>query len=338
MSENLIGDVAGLSKPLTKLIEVVSKALGQWASPYLQRKAAEASAYELNLMTEAMQRAGIVPDQIEYEGGKIKLSAGRSGQGNGVEAAVLGAEELSQRATQRANYQLLVQQQNIEAICALAAEQLSAESNVPDSMPDPDWSARFFEYSANVSDEEFRKLWGQILAGEVCSPGSFSLRALDVLRSLSRFEAETFKDFGRFMLQDVEGSVCAIIPDGLSSDSFAGATMRDLLTLSGAGLTREQRYQVNYQSIGSQSPVKLYYGPLVLLIEIGYPIQMVSVPIVGLTPAGSELARLLTIDPDMEYIKIIGTIISNQGGRLAWAKLRPKHENQEDFGEKTYVD
>lgn len=50
-----IKDLAGISKPLTKLIDVCSKGLGHISEPYLIRKRAEAKAYEIETITNVLQ-------------------------------------------------------------------------------------------------------------------------------------------------------------------------------------------------------------------------------------------------------------------------------------------
>jgi hypothetical protein len=49
-----IKDLAGLSKPLTRLIEVISKGVGSVTAPYLTRKNAEAKAHEIRVISDAL--------------------------------------------------------------------------------------------------------------------------------------------------------------------------------------------------------------------------------------------------------------------------------------------
>ena len=45
-------------------------------------------------------------------------------------------------------------------------------------------------------------LWGRILAGEVQKPNSYSLKTLDILRNLSKTEAELFEKVSKYALED----------------------------------------------------------------------------------------------------------------------------------------
>lgn len=55
-----------------------------------------------------------------------------------------------------------------------------------------DWFVRFYEAVGNISDGAMQELWAKLLAGEVAEPSSFSLKTIDVLRSLSKKDAELF--------------------------------------------------------------------------------------------------------------------------------------------------
>lgn len=57
---------------------------------------------------------------------------------------------------------------------------------------DFDWFVRFYEAVGNISDEAMQELWAKLLAGEVSESSSFSLKTIDVLRNLSKKDAELF--------------------------------------------------------------------------------------------------------------------------------------------------
>ena len=81
---------------------------------------------------------------------------------------------------------------NISSVIDKALDSMS-DDEVPDSEPDHDWTARFFDYIQDVSSEEMHRLWGKVLAGEVERPGSTSIRSLAILRDLDRQTAEAFR-------------------------------------------------------------------------------------------------------------------------------------------------
>ena len=58
---------------------------------------------------------------------------------------------------------------------------------------DFDWFIRFYEAVGNISNKEMQNLWAKILAGEISHPGTYSLRAIDVLKNFNKADAELFE-------------------------------------------------------------------------------------------------------------------------------------------------
>lgn len=70
----------------------------------------------------------------------------------------------------------------------------------PDRKVDEDWLLRWRDAASAVSSEELHALWGRVLAGEVKSPGSCSLRTLEFLKNLSQAEALQIAKVARFVV------------------------------------------------------------------------------------------------------------------------------------------
>ena len=84
---------------------------------------------------------------------------------------------------------------------------LSAEAALADDPQAPpartvddDWLFRWRDAASVVSSEELQTLWGRVLAGEIKSPGSFSLRTLDFLKNTSHEEALQIAKLAPFVL------------------------------------------------------------------------------------------------------------------------------------------
>jgi len=85
---------------------------------------------------------------------------------------------------------------NIRAVVAQAAPLLTDE--VSDDPVDDDWAVHFFEQVQDVGDADMQGLWARILADEVNKPGSFALRTLNCLKTISKGEAEMFENLVKF--------------------------------------------------------------------------------------------------------------------------------------------
>lgn len=180
-------DLAGLSEPLKRLIEVVAEGIGGISKPVLTRKNADAKAYEIKAVAEAIAESQKLLGPVKYDGGEIIIE---SDQNQNI--AELPDTDFDRRVISRMAYQEAKRQENIVSITQYAAEDFDANEEMVSERPESNWTARFFRIAEDISTEEMQALWGKMLAGEVKRPGSYSLRTLDVLKNISQKEAETF--------------------------------------------------------------------------------------------------------------------------------------------------
>lgn len=96
----------------------------------------------------------------------------------------------SQRAFARARMEQARSQKNLEQILALA-EQLCG--NDAGSHVDPDWFSAYLDLAKHSQNSAMQKLWAQILAMEIVTPGHFSIRALKTLTQMTQREAQWFQ-------------------------------------------------------------------------------------------------------------------------------------------------
>lgn len=78
----------------------------------------------------------------------------------------------------------------------------SCEDNKINKEYDFDWFIKFFDAVGTISNENMQKLWAKILSGEIQQQGSFSFRALETMRNMSRYEAEVFMNTASIVLDN----------------------------------------------------------------------------------------------------------------------------------------
>ena len=197
---------------LRKLSDVVASGVGAVAgsmlAPWMAKKQAEAKRIEAKGQSDSLH----IIAQAQADA-RQALTA--------PNAVARGTLEITrEQITQRLEFQENKRQQNIISVVRQAAEELGDEE-VLDNEPDHDWTARFFGYVQDVSEEDVRRIWGRILAGEVRSPNGVSLRTLSVLRNMSRREAELFADAMRYRIDDyILRKFCLRSSDKLRSGDF----------------------------------------------------------------------------------------------------------------------
>lgn len=176
-----IGDLTGLSKPLTKLLETIGGGFSKLYAPRLKRKMADANAYEIKLISNTLKDVDNVI--VEYNNGNILISN----------------KELLERTYNRTLNQEIYRQENIESIIEKSYKELENETEASDEPVDKYWLTRFFNIAQDISDEYVQGLWAKILAGEVKQPNSFSFRTLETLKNVSYSEAQLFSELSQFL-------------------------------------------------------------------------------------------------------------------------------------------
>ena len=249
-----IKDLAGLEKPLTKLVETLS---GYALEPSLIVRRAKAEA----------------------EATVIKV------QGD------IAAAELAARAGHRVEGRELRRQANIEAIVTEAARQLPESV---DACPvEPDWTAEFINCAQDVSDETMRSLWGRILAGEVVEPGSFSRRTLAPARLMSKQEAGLFTRFCSFVWWIDNEAVCVRDPNAEEMFRAANIHFGSLMMLRVIGLITDEGGPVEMTThIEPGRDHEFEYFDTRLKVRIGTSDGDVILVTAPLTLVGMELAAI----------------------------------------------
>lgn len=282
-----ITDLAGVSKPLTKLIEVVSAATGTVYRPRAIRKEAEARAYEIELIGEAQTRV----------------------DANRIIALADAASCIEERSQARQTHKALQSQRNIEAIAMAAVDQLPDE--VSTDPLDNDWRTRFFNIAEEVSSEQMQQHWGKILAGEIAKPGSFSLRTLEVMRNLTQAEAIIFQR-ARYLATD-NGTIPSVNSNmGIGMEEF-GVSFKEILKLREAGLLMDgDQLSIGLKLTSPHRFSTLGYNGMKLRFEALNPkADEIRLPILLLSNAGKELLTLIEPAVNMDFLYKVAS--SQQG-------------------------
>lgn len=294
-----VTDVAGLSKPLTKLINVISKGCGTLYRPRAIRKEAEAEAEKRLLLGEAELT-------LEFQRAEMQLQFDQKGK-----ALATPLDNIADRARARLANREIQRQSNLETIADIAYENMP--NNAAPEEVDHSWSTRFFNAAEDISEPEMQQLWGKILAGEVTQPGSYSLKTLEVLKSLSQTDAIIFQaavglSFSKTYIFKIRGR---------AELSEFGLTFDGLLLLRDAGLIYETD-MLEYTF--SQLPKKkentrvlhLSNNGINLLVEhpskVDFKFQSIS-----FTTAGKQLAQLIPHSANLAYLKAWADSVRHEG-------------------------
>ena len=286
MDENGIVNVLN-ALPTAKLIDTVSGAIGKAYEPHHKKKMADATAYEINKISNALRENSDII--ATYNDGKIV-------------ASLPEFEEFKKRTMQRLAYQEFLKQNNIESVVDIAYEQLEKETEVSETPVSQDWACRFFDSVANINNEEMQKIWGRILSGEIKQPGSFSFRTLEVLKNLSQQEAETFEKLGPIVFRDKK---LFFIPTDQTLLENSNIFYGDILTLDECGLLIGNEFITNNIDISSYSKngFNLFSHDILLNIKcVNTENKKIECHIYPLTQAGSELYSIIQAKSSEQFV------------------------------------
>lgn len=270
-----IKDLLGLAEPATKLIEIVSGAIGAIYEPRKIKKLADAEAYRIQKLTTTAQETNF-NGEIEFLDGKITIN---SNNVNDIEIKSLIVNEVKR---------LFNENENIKRIADFAYNELENDNIELSEDIDEDWKNNFFDKSKKIYSEDLQFIFGKILAGEIRQPGTYSKRLLNILSNLSQKEATLFNKISKYVLHDSKNSF--IISDSEILSNF-DITIEDIIDLEEAGLINSNPLNV------SGTNIYQYKGYLINFFE-----QQPKLRIYCLTNSGSDLEKILNQEISIDYL------------------------------------
>ena len=231
-----IKDLAGLSQPITKLIEVIANGCNWITQPYQIKRIANANAYASSVQSKEDFKQGLRNSLLEY-----------------TQRSMLSVRE---------NRQI----ENLANIINYAGQELQAIDKINEAPVSPEWSSRFFDYAQNICDEEIQIIWGKILAQETATPGKFFKRTLSILHNIEPIEAKCFTELCQFILDGTFVHFDTIHPKYFE--------LNKLQSMMDCGLVNAQKCEMTYDLDVDTFYFKSHYlkkRSKSILIKISFP-------------------------------------------------------------------
>jgi uncharacterized repeat protein (TIGR03899 family) len=335
-----LNDILGLGKvfPIDKLIDIVSKSVGRISKPYFDRKDVDTKAYEIEKLAEARAKemqiiSTAVKENFQLTGG-IKYKEEKLAICSPKELPIQEEQQslpfppIEERTQERLNFQEAKKQLNIENVTAFAAEELKNEPPVSDEPLDEDWTTRFFNIVEDISNEEMQALWGRILAGEVKQPKSYSLRTLELIRNLSKSEADTFMRVANFAIMASDANFLFSGKSEKILKEKYGINYSDTALLTEIGLIQPGTF-VNYQLFQQPDDTQHVFiaGNIVLIANIKANTPTIKIPVQVFSKSGNELIKLIKPNPPFDYLSSIANSIKNENVEVKYAYILAMRED-----------
>lgn len=336
-----VNDILGLGKvlPIDKLIDIVSNSVGKISKPFFDRKDVDTKAYEIEKLAEARAKemkiiATAVKENfqitggIEYKDEKIAISSPKELLIETQQTNLL-TPSLENRTRERVSFQEAKKQLNIENVTAFAAEELRNEEAVTDEPLDEDWTTRFFKIAEEVSNEEMQALWGKILAGEIKQPKTYSLRTLELIRNLSKKEADIFMKVANFAINSNGKNYLFKGNDDNVMNEKYNISYTDIALLTEVGIIQTGDY-VNHQLLQQTTERQKIFvaGNIILLANIKANTPTIKMPVNVFSNSGNELLKLINTTPPIDYLTYFANSIKNENVDIKYAYILAKENDQ----------
>lgn len=202
------------------------------------------------------------------------------------------------------------EQRSREAIGRIAAEELNRNPGSDEKNVDDDWLNKFSRYASDVSSEELQRFWGMILAGEIRTPGSVSLRSLQLISMLDSATAMTFERVAPWILAD----------DLLPLPKVTGIPFEVYLTLQEHDLIIPGRsLSKTFGSVEGS-----VFSVITLANKFIATSQPTAIEGYKITKAGTELLKLLVKADAADSVKIVADHILEKTGQFLAIGELPK--------------
>ena len=273
-----------LSPAVVKLITSVEKGIGGIFKPIQIKRVAKAKAAAMLIDTEANIRK----------------------------------EELIARANARLAATEARRQENIEAIVTKATKVIQQlPYDATDTPVNQDWIAAFFEDCKDIGEDKIQELWGKILAGEVVSPGTFSRRTLQALKTLETEDVEAFKVFCSVSMTHSDTSHKRFV---LSPKRNAGKVKMMQEILVSAGLLESGDVEINIDEDFK------YFGHDVWLDQKTPEGNCRKVHLRHFTRVGNQLFNIADPSLDWELMKGACGYLESEGIEVTFREEKLKDE------------
>lgn len=335
-----LNDIFGLGKvlPIDKLIEIVQCSVGRISKPYFDRKDIDTKAYEIKKLAEAHAEemkiiANAVKENfqltggIEYKEEKIAISSPKDLPIENKQPAIIDPT-IEDRTNERLNFQETKKQLNIENVTAIAAEELKNEPPITDEPFDEDWTNRFFHIVEDISNEEMQALWGRILAGEIKHPKTYSLRTLELIRNLSKKEADIFIKVSNFAIKSGNANYVFKTNDEKLLSKKYNIHYGDISLLIEIGLIQPGDF-VNLQLFEQPNDSQSVFtcGNIIIIAKIKANTPTIQMPVNVFTNAGNELLKLINSSTPMEYLTEVAKSIKNDNVDVKYGYIISREGN-----------
>ncbi|GGP49880.1 hypothetical protein GCM10009347_16140 [Shewanella algicola] len=313
-------------KLLIKLWETLAKdGIGSLASPWQIKREGKAHAEVRRDEMLMLAQAEVEAEQIKLgkkklldDGRLIELGGPKNEEDHSVDylgrlEPTISLDSFSEKIEQQRKAEEIQQEININKTIGLAEEELLRSQQEPSEKEvDSDWLSRWRDHAKSTNSEELRQIWARTLAGEVKSPGSYSLRTLEFIKNLSQEEAMAISKLGQFAVGRSIFKCPQLEKQGIDFNFLL--QMDDLGIVNGVqgGQVSGLKLTFNSREADKFSNV-LVNRNQILLIEAEDPNKKLALGCYQISKIGAEVLSLGDFNANENYMRELGEEIKKKG-------------------------
>lgn len=239
----------------------------------------------------------------------------------GISPTMMSPDPKKQRHALERRKQILETQKasNLQAVLNIALN-VTINEQTSDNL-DPDWFFAFSTMAEEIYSAPMQELWGKIFAVEVARPGSFSLRTLQLLKTLTHRDAQIFNKAVNVASRRSNDAVPRIlvgyhkrkgllsilkrpVPEQINL-ATVGLSYPDLLSLQEMKLIYASEIESGEYDEGQQVTWRCVNENMTLTCKT----SGVALVYYKFTSVGSELYKLVTKSPNEAYQQAIKAVL-----------------------------
>ncbi len=243
--------------------------------------------------------------------------------------------EYARAAATKFAQKIIRERVNVDQISRIAADELKSDpativdNDAPEAPPiSEDWLNAFESEASQMSSEQMQHLFGKILAGEIRTPSSYSIKTIKLMSQLDNRAAALFKLFCSLSVSLRMPNSNIVIDARVVSMGNAGANSLQAYGLNFEALNILQEYGLlisEYDSYCDYQVAVIRNNRLALPITFQNT-QWVFTPKatsptneafkvtgVGLSRSGKELLSIVDIEPNEQYNTALKNFFDQQG-------------------------
>lgn len=226
-------------------------------------------------------------------------------------------DDLIRRAGRRLFSEEINKQKNIEDVVHETDEMLQSsprESEKDDTL-DQGWVDEWLDGAGRAYDDDLKLYWAKLLAGEINVPGTYSLRAIDLMKKLSKSDAERIRMACRLVMYTNNiNKDTFILRYNSSHYSYSDICfLMELRILNYSSLVVEQ---IRYENESGGTTV-FYHNDYYYLLKNN--IKEYDLPIYSFTELGKEILSIIDDQSiNVDYLKEFSTTIAKSKGGISF--------------------